>query len=262
MPRGVSRYDEAQLQRQLWTPAHYTGAGRFAWARLKDSGAASASAITLNVSSKVIALTDKWGLHNFSVAGAGPDLGTLNGSRALSYPGAAGTFLNSTAVGSAYTGPVTLFAVGTRTMDFGGNRGLVGTTDNFFGLTTTTVGSAYRFNAGWNGNEHTNTPKDFPVIGFTQFKAGTMMISGDGETPFSGVANVHSIGATAQWSLGAWSGGEEHSGLLGEAIILHAELPERDRQLFIGYLAWDWYGSGVRLADNHPYKNRPPLIGA
>jgi hypothetical protein len=56
-------------------------------------------------------------------------------------------------------------------------------------------------------------------------------------------------------------GGISYQGFKGyifEVIWINSALPMRDRQTIEGYLGWKW---AIPLAADHPFANRPPLIG-
>jgi hypothetical protein len=50
----------------------------------------------------------------------------------------------------------------------------------------------------------------------------------------------------------------EWNGQIYEALVASGVLSFRERQLIEGYLSWKW---AIPLAADHPYANRPPLIG-
>lgn len=56
------------------------------------------------------------------------------------------------------------------------------------------------------------------------------------------------------------NGGELNGGSVAETIYFTSALSSRDRNACEGYLAWKW-GVVNRLPADHPFANRPPLIG-
>lgn len=246
----------------LWTPADYAGTDKYAWVRAKNTGAATASSMTTS-GSEVTQINDKWGSNHFNttnVGRTGPDLGTLNGHTALSWTGNQG--LSGPTIASAYTGPVTLIAVAFRDEPAGGNRGLIGALNNYFGLTTRIEMGGQVFSGGFNGSEYWNLQPDVRVGVIIFDNTTDAYVQGDGQTANTWTTNPHTIGGSGDcWELGRWAGGEEHLGTLGEAIIIHGKPSQDDIDRFVGYLVWDWYGDGTRLPIGHPYKSAAPTTG-
>ena len=255
----------------LWTPADYTGSDRYAWLRLKNTGAATASALTLE-GGKVRTVACKWGLNDFTAPEPSENwhtvpLGLLNGHQALDFTNG-DHHLNGPEITSAYTGTVTLIALGLREEDAGGNRGVIGSKNNYFGLTTEVYegGSPrgkQRFRGGFNGSEYWNFTPDDPIVGVITFdNAGNETISGDGHPPTVWNTNAHSIGGGGDcWQIGRWANGETHLGKWGEGFIFHGIPSSADIDRFVGYLIWDWYAAGTRLPTLHEYKLAAPTTG-
>jgi hypothetical protein len=245
MPRGVSPLDEARLQGRLWSPNVFRLG---AW-----YDAADLSTIT-TVSGGVSDWRDKSGNgRNLTAIGTGPrPIYTENGFNnrpALNY-GTGGTTLNSGMVwtGTAFN-PVRTFGVAhwegpnpftaysaLLSYPYAGNSDLVlvEAPNGWFGARPIFL----------NGNDPIATP--LPTI----------------STPFLWVDNeAANAGKTTLW-IGSdrGGGGRAWRGKIAEVVITLFAPTLRERRTIEGYLAWRW-GLEANLPANHPYRNRPPLIG-
>jgi hypothetical protein len=71
-------------------------------------------------------------------------------------------------------------------------------------------------------------------------------------------AESHAETVLSSWTeIGASFGSQQPSFVLAEVILARA-LSVPQAAAIHGYLSWKW---GIRLAADHPYANRPPLIG-
>jgi hypothetical protein len=240
MPRGVSPLDEARLQGRLWSPnALRLGA----WYDAADL------ATIATVSGAVTNWRDKSGNgRNLTPMATRPTYteNGLNNRPALSW---AGGQRGMTWTGAAFS-PVRTFGVARYegTTPFGQTSALMsynysGLNDLFLAGTT----DRWLFDrlVFLNGNE-SSSDVALPAVA----------------SPFLWVDNVAaSAGRTALW-IGNHGGGQSPAwrGKIAEVVITLFVPTLRDRRTIEGYLAWKW-GLDANLPANHPFRNRPPLIG-
>jgi len=242
MPRGVSPLDQARLQGRLWSPNVFRLA---AW-----YDAADLSTIT-TLSGAVTDWRDKSGNGRNLTASVGQrptyTASGFNNRPAINY-GAAQNNNRLSWTGEAFN-PVRTFGVahwegpspfvgysGLLSFPFTGNDSLflVEVANQWFGARQVFL----------NGNDPIATP--LPTI----------------STPFLWVDNVAAgAGRTTIW-IGADRAEFNRGwrGKIGEVVITSFEPTLRDRRTIEGYLAWKW-GLNANLPANHPFRNRPPLIG-
>jgi hypothetical protein len=250
MPRGVSPLDEARLQGRLWSPA-LLRPGLALWLDAADS-----STITLN-GSNVAQWNDK--------SGNGRHVSQATAANQPAY------------VASALNGKAGV--------NFYQNKGLLNasasTVAQFVCVVTKSQNAAWAgFHAHLSGTSGTGNR-----IGGIRFGGNTGFFSGpfpsavweDGvakTAPLSGGFNTinspHIIGYTAASSTGnpmpGISIGNYDGGVVGgagfefETIVLSTVPTTATRERVEGYLAWQW-GLDANLPANHPFRNRPPLIG-
>jgi len=242
MPRGVSPIDEARLQGRLWSPDALRLA---AWYDAADP------ATIAMASGAVTDWRDKSGNgRNLTAVSTQRPTYTANGFNnrpAINY----GAALNNNRMswtGAAFN-PVRTFGVahwegpspftdysGLLSYPFSGNDNLflVEVSNQWFGARSVFL----------NGNDPIATP--LPTI----------------QSPFLWVDNVAaSVGRDTIW-IGAdriqfnrgWRG------KIAEVVITLFQPTLRERRTIEGYLAWKW-GLDANLPANHPFRNRPPLIG-
>jgi hypothetical protein len=243
MPRGVSPLDEARLQGRLWTP---NGLRLAAWYDASDL-----STIT-TVSGAVTNWRDKSGNgRNLTGLSSRPTYTAngLNNRPALSWPLGGGQ-AGMTWTGAAFN-PVRTFGVARYEglIPFGQTSALLsfnysGLNDLFLAGTT----DLWLFDrlVFLNGNESSSNVA-LPAVA----------------SPFLWADNTTTTaGRTALW-IGNHGGGQSPPwrGKIAEVVITLFEPTLRDRRTIEGYLAWKW-GLNANLPANHPFRNRPPLIGA
>lgn len=266
MPRGVSRYDEAALQRRLWTPDLLRPA---LWLDATDQS-------TITIATGVSEWRDKSGNNRHLAQTASTQQPALtmnaqNGLPALTFDGS-NDFMWNASVGAAGLAVVQIISV-FRMITGGANEDLpmgVGQTSAASAIRTfyranngTTVGfaswgndvtsSAYSYDIG--GNFHV-----FEVWNTQQASPNQIRIGRDGSiTTYS----VGGLSLTVDgFSVGSLRGGavaNYYSNIaVGEILVAYSEWSQRDRQMAEGYLGWKW---GITLDALHPFANRPPLIG-
>jgi hypothetical protein len=242
MPRGVSPLDEARLQGRLWSPNVFRLA---AWYDAADL------ATLVTESGAVTDWRDKSGNgRNLTAVAMQRPTYTANGFNnrpAINY-GAAQNNNRLSWTGAAFN-PVRTFGVahwegpspfvgysGLLSYPFFGNRDLilVEVSNQWFGARPIFL----------NGNDPIATP--LPTI-------STPFLWVDNEAASAG-RNTIFIGADRFENNRGWRG------KIAEVVITLFEPTLRERRTIEGYLAWKW-GLEANLPANHPFRNRPPLIG-
>jgi hypothetical protein len=260
MPRGVSLYDEAQLQGRLWTPAvardrvtlefdvsQFTvdadGSGNVQTWR---NASASSNNATQATSTARPALTNNY----------------ANGRTFI--VGAASKYLNLTSALAATD--CTIYAVFQYT----------GTASSY----RTIVANASSTNCAYFGAQSNNTNLVMgrssvvdeltiavPFVGYHVASCRFAYLSGTGNTHVIGINGTLATKTTAAATYGsginqiladrgsaAWTGG------FGHLIVFAGRHTDDEMRRFEGYLAWRW-GLVANLPAAHPFKSRPPLIG-
>lgn len=271
MPRGVNRYDEAQLQGRLWTPDLLRPA---LWLDAAEPS-------TITVATGVSEWRDKSGNGRHftqSVAASQPayNQNGINGQNCLRFDGL-NDVLSRVPEAWAFEYPIAHFCVFRAFSFIPGYSALV----DFY----TSGGGG---NAGWTSLIKSNNRSSIYV---TQ-NAGQSNYDGNGALIY--VANTTYLWSTnlgdgfiESWGNGSVDGvlsgtwtGRTNLGTsnvtigasalfsrynnwdIAEQIILNSSsVGTRSaavRRAMEGYLAWKW---GVPLAASHPFANRPPLIG-
>lgn len=262
MARGVTRYDEAQLQGRLWTVEQLTPA-LVSWYDANDP-----TTIT-TVGSNVSEWLDKSG-NNRHVTQSNGNLrptysaSGLNGRPAVVWPtnntgtgGASGSNqVQLTWTGSAYS-PIRSYAVAQWPAKAAADQraGLFSNNYTQPGDIFLTVGRA----AG-----STSDPFWDPSLPGGGFHNGSSVVAINTYNtvinPF--VISTNVSGSTNRTQL--WIGNDRNvgqrgwTGLISEFIQISIVPTLRERNLIEGYLAWKW---GISLVADHPFANRPPLIG-
>jgi hypothetical protein len=243
MPRGVSPLDEARLQRRLWSP---NGLRLGAWYDAADLAtiATASGAVTdwqdksgtgRNLTQSTATQRPTYTANGFNNQPA-IDYGAAQNNKRLSWTGAA--FSPARTFGVAQWEGPNPFATFSALLSFNytGNKDLLLTepANQWFGARPIFL----------NGNDPIATP--LPTI----------------STPFLWVDNE---AANASRTF-MWIGADRNEfnrgwrGKIAEVVITLFEPTLRDRRTIEGYLAWKW-GLDANLPANHPYRNRPPLIG-
>jgi hypothetical protein len=243
MPRGVSPLDEARLQGRLWSPdALRLGA----WYDAADL------ATIATASGAVTDWRDKSGNgRNLTAVATQRPTYTANGFNnrpAINY-GAAQNNNRLSWTGAAFS-PVRTFGVAhwEGPNPFVGYSGLLsfnyaGNSDLFLAeVSNQWFGARQIF---LNGNDPIATP--LPTI-------QSPFLWGDNEAASAGRTFMW-IGADRNENNRGWRG------KIAEVVITLFVPTLQERRTIEGYLAWKW-GLDANLPANHPYRNRPPLIGA
>ena len=271
MPRGVSRYDEAQLQGRLWTPVVLP---LTLWL-----DAADLPTLTVGASG-VDAWRDKSGnARDATTTVRRPALlaNALNGLPAVNFTAALATKLDTPDFSIAPNRQFCAFAVASTASLLTNYRRLW----TAKGVNPDSLGSTY--SQGYMGSG-ANVGSAMMIAGGSGTTAP--VVTGLGNTaPFlltgafgtaGAAANQNTVSANggARQSLAAQSGALSTTGIrigsdTGTAstsswnswiaeIIFTGAIAFSTLQIVEGYLSWKW---GVPLVATHPFANRPPLIG-
>lgn len=258
MPRGRNDYETAQIQGRLWTPAVLRPA---AWWDAADLATIAYSG------SAISQWSDKSG-NGIHATGGAQILEAIsqNGLPGIvTAPGSNSSF----AINSAGTASRSMI-VATRPKVTGGGTG-------FRGLCATGAssgsGSAMYSN---NGANKWGTWSSVDYSGGIQLVAGTPYLlcmdgldSGsfyrngasdgtyaatEGQGQLAGSASMGHIGG----QIGQSGTTQKYDGTYFEIVWMSSAMTAPQRQALEGYLSWKW---GIPLAADHPFANRPPLIG-
>ncbi len=260
MPLGFSRYDDAALQRRLWTPRVLAGSGRLT--RWWDAGDPS----TLSIAASVLSIRDK-------IAGAATALGgagnttyapTANGRRGLVISTSSIGTQTATAAGdhSLYfcTLPNTN-ASNTFIMASGGNNGsglaLLG-----FGWANASPSSLFLTSnaTGLLTGSSTFATAAGPVVGSARTLSGGSQIYANGKLEGTDTTVGSNATGTGIATLMDDINADPYSGTAYEWLYWAGRHSDAEMRQVEGYLAWKWNLQN-RLAGTHPYRNRPPTIG-
>ena len=246
MPRGTSRYDEAQLQRRLWTPHVLRPSVWF--------DAADLSTLTL-VSGDASEWRDKSGNGRHVSQATAANRPTyavsgLNGRPALDWGSATNNKgLRNDAVSNFnptryfivadYDGPNPFneFAGLVTHIPFGGTADLL--------MTNNTSAIWYSGTYFQNGNP-TAVTTALPTIS-SPFVAASNFAQNTNRTSLFIGNDRFLTGLTRGWR-----------GKISEVLAIDYVPSVAERNRAEGYLAWKW---GIPLDARHPFVNRPPLIG-
>jgi hypothetical protein len=286
MPRGVNRVDEAFLQNRLWLPDLLRPA---LWLDANDDS-------TITIATGVSEWRDKSGNQRNVTQGTGgtqptQTLGGLNGKTVLSFNGS--QYLTSPAAVSTWnflhnTNGSSIFAVWKATNSSNPNSlsGLMGTN----AASSTNIGFYISYDdrasvpannrllvqisGGGSSSVSVASPDNFhpadtPVIlshirdpnngtaaNRSFARVNKTLNQGNTQTAAPSASN-----ASFAFQIGGLGNNVAPSfGYIAEVIILSSIASNSTRQLLEGYLAWKW-GLQNNLSQDHPFLNRPPLIG-
>lgn len=266
MPRGTDRYDEARLQGRLWTPdqqASIVGC----W------DASDLSTLTMTTGNLVTGFASKYKNANTLTAAttARPtwSISARNGRPGITFNGSTTVLKNASstgvptgtdaitliAVGYANTTGQAVGAIGIGTKSTGALRGVGKATQSTY--SNVAIAQIY-------GTDILSTnawyQTDAIVSGiFPSGSSPTVVVSVNGVDASASVS-VNSIGSTAIGIGGYPTGTYFYTGIIQECLMFSEALSSYSRRLVEGYAAWKW-GIVNRLSYDHPFKNRPPLIG-
>ena len=244
MPRGVSPLDEARLQGRLWSPDALRLGAWYDAADLATIATAS-GAVTdwrdksgngRNLTQSTAAQRPTYTANGFNNRPA-INYGAAQNTNRLSWTGAAFSPVRTFGV-AHWEGPNPFTGYsGLLSFNYAGNSDLflAEVSNQWFGARQIFL----------NGNDPIATP--LPTI-------QSPFLWGDNEAASAGRTFMW-IGADRNENNRGWRG------KIAEVVITLLVPTLQERRTIEGYLAWKW-GLDANLPANHPYRNRPPLIGA
>ncbi len=247
MPRGLNPYDEAVVQRRLWTPAQWRTAVWF--------DAADLSTVT-TIGSGVTEWRDKSGFQRHVAVPATVNAPTLrqnvqNGLPAIDWGAALNNLgLRNLAVSNFNPTRYLIVAHYEGPNPFNAFVGLVAHT---FGASTDVILTNSSGTNWWSGNFFHNgatsaTSTALPTIS-QPFVLASNFAQNANRTNFF-IGNDRFLpGLTRGWR-----------GKIMEVVGIDFVWSGAERARAEGYAAWKW-GLVANLPATHPYRNRPPLIG-
>lgn len=249
MPRFLTEYDRAQAQGMLWTPEALRPA---LWLDAADLS-------TITIATGVSEWRDKSGnaRHASQTTGANqpaysdfsfrglPGITFDGGDRSLTFSG----FAQANGHDVFAVADTTNMQTGARVMM---NRSVGNGPAIYFGL----VGSDYRPSMFWSSNLAVQASAiQRPALLRWGVYTGTAFTEVDGG---SRASQAHAQTTLEDWAgIAVASATQRPTAVLSEIVIANSPTDAQAAALY-GYLSWKW---GIRLAADHPYANRPPLIG-
>jgi hypothetical protein len=249
VPVAVSRWDDAVLQRRLWTPSLLRGTASLkSWydaANLGSISAASGAATAVRDSSG-------FGLDLSVIGTVSPaNLGLAVASAGTNSLGASGQ-------PTAYD----MFIVGTP-LGSGGYRTFAWAATDMHPLLIDTANTNIGVYDGALKQAGSLTWAGFGLCRVRLVSGTNISMSRDGGA-LSAISSPNLTTTAPSQLMNAPAPGGQGFGTLNELIITSPALPEY--QKVEGYLAWKWEYLGTgdfvkNLPASHRFKNRPPLIG-
>ena len=279
MPCGTSPLDEARLQGRLWSPAllrpaiwldasdistiSIVGTGVSEWRdksgnnknyaqsnsslrptyeyTVPDANARFPGVPQLGVRFKNN-ISTQW-MDNTSFAYTGNQMQMFSVHR------------NSSTEGAARYSRVFSFSLNSSASDNANTDGLIVS----YGITTNSVSV---FRAGASIANSSANVNNLWIIANGRRSAGTGRIATNGGAYVTGTTSTanQNIGYSRIGNDNA-AGDSGMNGWICENLLYTTELSDAQCQIVEGYLAWKW-GIVALLPATHPYRNRPPLIGA
>jgi hypothetical protein len=251
MPRGLSDYDSAVIQGRLWTPEVLR----------PDAWFDAADLSTITIATGVSEWRDKSGNERHmtqATAGVQPplDLETKNGLACIRFrfQNTGGTESDNLAM-SASLNVRSAYCVLYR------QSGIPTYSNNSNFIFTDPVNYNWHASPGNLGAlAWSSVPETANWRGSSNFASGSSItVSTYIGQDIWNVFSLNSSGNQVTRGIGKDRASFHSSkGLYGEVLFFTSASPTRERWLIEGYLSWKW---GIPLAADHPYANRPPLIG-
>lgn len=259
MPRGLSDYDSARVQGRLWTPAVLRPD---AWLDVSDLS-------TIQYATGISQIADKSGRGNNvtqSTTGYQPTLLTnrLNGLPVAKFDGTDDALSFASGFMNAWSSVSFIWVM----------YGAGGDNNANFGPTTFSTGieliyvnviskpTLWRINnselVGSNLYSTSNTAPTISSISSDANSSGAW--NGGAAVSMTSSAGISPLNYNGVYNIGKYNGNSGYAAdmAFGEWLIFNSFLSQRDRQMSEGYLSWKW---AIPLAADHPFANRPPLIG-
>lgn len=276
MPRGVNRYDEAQLQTRLWTPS-LLGADLSFWVDAADQS-------TITVATGVSEWRDKSGNNRHFSQSTPANQPAYSDTGFLGLPGITfdgtndslrligisslitnrthGVYwvfrrISSNAGGQGYNPTISVYP-SNGTSDYGGlhyvkHSNSFGASYPYYGAPSqfqydVTSGTAYNNSIGYVMSFQANAPTG--AIAWSVHRSGTF----EGNTNNIATPNTNNAGYVLAHQIAPL----RYLNCVFAEVIMARNTNTARRQIIEGYLAHKW---GITLNASHPYVNRPPLIG-
>jgi hypothetical protein len=271
MPRGVNRYDEAQLQQRLWTPDLLRPA---LWLDAADAS-------TVSVATGVSEWRDKSGngrhftqtttanqpaynrngingLGSISFDGTAKALQRTPEAWAFQYPVTAFIVFRAAAFNGSYNSLFEFYTVGGQTT--AGWSDLINPSLRSAVYATNTIGTQNFYDGSGVVTYATN--RTYIFTGAHQNNSIVGLQNGNTDGSNSGSYTLRTnLGASPLYIGSSPLFTRYTNWQIGEVIITNnAALSTSDRLKVEGYLAWKW-GIASNVVTSSPFVNRPPLIG-
>lgn len=264
MPRGINVYDEARLQGRLWTPAQLGGNLLGWW------DASRAETITL-VSNAVSQWSDISGRGNHLVQGTAskrPAYSTFAGRPAVILDGTDDTLLTTNVTPQN----VAIFLVhgypnnnSAPPFVFSRNDGSTSNSVQEVHLASNGAIRGVNNEAGPYADTPTGTPQSFyddGVLGGAYGESGNNVLRAHLNGRVEQAATARQNTATSVHCFGARDNTTFFAASRYTEIVMFTNWTLPDIWKIEGYLAHRWRGLPLsRLIADHPFRNRPPLIG-
>ena len=271
MPRGVSRYDEAQLQGRLWTPDLVRPALWLDWAdvstislatgisEVRDkSGNARHFTQSVSASQPAYRLDGINGLGSMSFDGTAKALQRAPESWAFQYPITSFIVFRAAAFTNAYNSLFEFFTSAGPTT--AGWSDLIKSNGKSAIYSTNTAGGQPNYDGT---GAFTYLPnRTYIFTGVYQNNAMIGLQNGKPDGSNTGTYTLRTNLGTSPLYIGSSPMFSRYTNwMIGEVIITNgAELSVDNRMKVLGHLAWKW-GNAPDLVTTNPFLNRPPLIG-
>jgi hypothetical protein len=255
MPRGIDRYDEALQQGRLWNPRND---GLAVWYDAEDIGT-----ITCDGSGKVSEWRDKSGNANNATQGTAGQRPTFQAASVFGKPGI--LFVRSSSTNLGFT----TLATGDTTVSIAWRHTVSANPKTLFCRVSGSGAHQCRC-YGDQLAQSVNFVVDVqtapsgpaaPVNHVSSWRSssggGTWLMRDDGIQYTT--TNSTTI-TSGQNGIGISNGGDNLDGVICEILCSLGKATDYEIIRREGYLAWKW-GFVARLRGNHPFNNRPPLIG-
>jgi hypothetical protein len=250
VPRGRNDYETAQIQGRLWSPAVLRP---FGWWDAADIS-------TIAQSGGVITQwSDKSGNGRHATGGAATySVESFNGLNAVSFSGS--TNMLVTSAGSSAVAMVAAVRPTASGAGSGSYRGICAT-DGGSGAGSMLLAKVNNEAWGTFGSS-INRPSsgDNPLVADKNYilvmdglSSGAFAQNGADAGTYSGTE-----GQTGSHIGGFSSASQGFTGFICEIAWFSAAMSLASRRAVEGYLSWKW---AIPLAADHPFSNRPPLIG-
>ena len=284
MPRGLNDYDSAKIQGRLWTPETLPW---ISWHDFNDLSTIGVDGSGVNAAREKTGNGRDFAMTNNTYKAAAKELATGKwafdcGSTSVKFVSSSSDWASTakTAIschrfvnvdGTGGFGPVLSFKdVGATTW---AETSFVNTTVNpgyqarSFCAAIPTLGSGGVIGRGISDATSNNveifvwTYDGVSVTSNSSYQArlngASKSVIASGSFGFQNSSYISAFGARAAASTTPQAS-VRFGGEIMEIMFANNVLSLRDLQLVEGYLSWKW---GIPLAADHPYANRPPLIG-